>query len=137
LTIIGVIFSGGVAWSVFMGANATDDEVKAAVHDGMAGHNGGTHPGEIDPKTHRPVGDHPELRHAVESNTGAIEDVSKAVDDIKQGQTRLDKRSEYQFELGRWQSAVMEAERQRRKRPAKPERLKQLESDLMLGNYSG
>ena len=67
LAVVGVVFSGGVAYSVFMGANATDSEVDDAVHLEMTEHNGGLHPRSIDPSTHRLVGDHPGIRTAIEA----------------------------------------------------------------------
>lgn len=135
LAVVGAIFSAGVAYSVFMGANATDDEVERFVHDELADHNGGTHPETIDPETHEPIGDHPDMRKAIEANTGAVQEVKQEVGKIEKTQRKLDKRSEYQFELGRWQAEVTEAERRGRKPPRKPNKLDKLESDLMLGNY--
>ena len=133
--LIGVIFSGGVAYAVFMGANATDDEVERFIHTEITDHNGGSHPETVDPDTHEPIGNHPDIREAVQANTGAVQEVKTEVRKIENTQKKLDKRSEYQFELGRWQTKVIEAERQRRKPPKKPKALDDLERELMLGDY--
>lgn len=135
VSIAGVLFSTGVAWSVFMGANATDDEVAAAISKEAIRHNGGTHPATIDEKTARPVGDHPDMRAAITENTRAVSEVKGSVQKIEQSQKKLDKRSEYQFELGRWQSEIEEAKRRHARPPAKPKALKDLEKSLMLGDY--
>lgn len=134
VAVVAVVFSAGVAWQVFLGATATDTEVEDAVHEAMVDHNGGIDPDTINGDGER-IGHHPDLHYqidAVETNVGAVK---KAVEVVEQTQKKLDKRSEYQFELGVWQAQVMEAERKRKPPPKKPESLSKLERDLMLGNY--
>lgn len=135
ISILAAIFAAGVSYAVFMGENATDDEVEKAVHEEMTDHNGGVHPETIDPSTHAPVGDHPDIREAVHGVEGKVSELNRQADRMEKTQRKLDKRSEFQFELGRWEAESMEAERKRRPRPPKPERLKKLESDLMMGKY--
>lgn len=132
LSLFAAVFSAGIAWSVFMGANATDAEVVGAIVE----HNGGLDPRALDDETRQPYGHHPDLRRALKANADAIYQIRHVVmPELEVTQKRLDKRSEYQFELGRWQAAVFEAERRRQRPPAKPERLDELERELMLGNY--
>lgn len=134
LAVLGAVFSAGVAWQVFLGATATDDEVEEAVDEAMIEHNGGLDPNAIKSDGER-IGHHPDLHYqidAVETNVGAVK---KAVEDVEHMQRKLDKRSEYQFELGVWQARVMEAERKRKPAPPKPDSLSKLERDLMLGDY--
>lgn len=133
--IVSAFFTAGVTYAVFMGANATDAEVEKALHDQMKAHNGGTHPATIDPKTHSRVGDHPDIREQLENANTELQQLHNQADRMEGTQKVLDKRSEYGYELGRWQAETMEAERQRKPRPKKPERLKQLESELMMNKY--
>lgn len=134
---VGLLFSAGVAWAVFLGANATDAEVDDAVHDAFIEHNAGIDPESINPTTGRPHGHHPDLRQAVESNSEAIKRIDeKVLPEIIDSQQKLDKRSRYQFELGRWQSEVTEAERKNEPPPRKPKELKDIEREIMLGNFS-
>lgn len=136
LSVVGFVFTAGVAYSVFLGANATDSEVEAADKASIIEHNGGVDPDAIDVKTHKPVGEHPDMQKAIQSNREAVRKIHEDVlPPMIKTQKKLDKRSEYQFELGRWQSDVMEADRAKRKAPGKPDRVKDLESDLALGKY--
>lgn len=131
--ILTTVFSVGVAWTVFMGANATDEEVLKFLDDVMIEHNGG-----VDPKTKNGtgvVGHHPDIRDAIHENTTKVGEVQASVNHAVEVQRKLDKRSEYQFELGRWQAKVLEAKQKRRKPPKKPPRLDDLERELMLGDY--
>lgn len=133
--VIGVVFSAGVAYSVFMGANATDAEVEDEIQKATVEHNGGIDPEATDPATHEPVGHHPDLREAIEENTAKVDVVKAKVESVESSAKKLDKRSEYQFELGKWQADSLEAERAGRRPPKKPRKLEALESDLMLGKY--
>lgn len=135
VTIAVAIFTGGMGYAVFMGANATDAEVEKAVHDEITLHNGGTHPATIDPETHAPVGDHPDIRGDISGVQTTVDELKTQNDRMELTQRKQDKRGEYQFEFSRWQAEVTEAERKRKPRPKKPDRLRQLESDLMLGKY--
>lgn len=136
LSILGFIFTAGVTWSVFMGANATDSEVEAADKAAIIEHNGGVDPEAIDVSTHKPIGEHPDMQKAIQSNREAVRKIDEEVlPPMIKTQKKLDKRSEYQFELGRWQSDVMEADRAKKKAPPKPDRVRDLESDLALGKY--
>jgi hypothetical protein len=133
---IGAVFSTGVAYAVFIGENATDSEVDHAIHKATKEHNGGIDPATPDPETNEPVGNHPDMRKAIETNTKAVEEMAQEVlPRIEGTQKKMDKRTEYQFEFSRWQAEVTEAERQRKRPPKKPQRLEQLETELMLGKY--
>jgi len=132
------LFSLGVAYQLFMGANAMDTEVEARVHeldvslrDVIKRHNGGVDPHGHNPENGKPYGDHPEMRDAIESNQKAVQQIHEQVAEIEHTTEVLDKRSEYQFELTRWQARVAEAKRRRRKPPGKPKRLEDLERELM------
>lgn len=135
MAFVGLIFSAGVAYAVFLGANATDAEVHEYLRQTVSDHNGGNHPDAIDPATQLPIGDHPDLRRAIEANSTTVQQVQQDVSKIEHTQNKLDKRSEYQFEFSRWQADVTEAERAQRKPPRKPDRLQDLERALMLGEY--
>jgi len=133
---IGAVFSLGVAYAVFIGENATDTEVRDAIDEATKAHNGGIDPDAIDPSTHEPLGSHPDMREAVETNTKALKEVAEEVlPRIEGTQQKMDKRTEYQFEFSRWQADVTERERQHKRPPKKPPRLEQLETELMLGKY--
>lgn len=132
VSVAAMIFTAGVTYAVFMGENATDSEVEEAIIE----HNGGIDPESVDSVTRIPFGVHPYMRKSIESNTGSIKKIeTEILPPIVESQKKLDKRSEYQFELGRWQSDVMEADRMKRRVPAKPDKLKELETDLALGKY--
>lgn len=125
------VFSAGVAWAVFLGANATDDEVVTSVSAALVKHNGGIDPDSVDPSTHRPVGHHPDMRHAIEDNGKAIGKNSTSIGDQGRLIRKLDKRSEYQFELTLWAQEKALAKKERRK-PIKSQRLGDLERELIL-----
>lgn len=136
VAISSAIFSAGIAYAIFMGENTTDSEMKAADEAAIIDHNGDIDPQSIDTESHRPVGHHPDMRRAIESNTSAIKSIEEDIlPPIVETQKKLDKRSEYQYELSRWESRVNEARRKRRKPPSKPPRLEELESDIALGKY--
>ena len=131
------IFTAGVAYAVFMGANATDAEVEAADKAAIIEHNGGVDPEAVDPNTHKPVGEHPDMQKAIQSNTGAIKAIQEDIlPPIVETQKKLDKRSEYQYELTKWESKKSEARRKRKPAPQKGDRLDQLESELLRGDYN-
>ncbi len=117
-SVVSVVFSSGVAYSVWIGANASDAEVQQWI-------------GDHDEEELA----HPPLRDALGKVETRVEKVEGAVEEVRSLQNRLDKRSEYQFEFSRWQARVLEARRKRRSPPAKPAKLQQLETDLMLGHY--
>lgn len=125
------VFSGGVTWAVFLGANATDDEVVTAVSRAQIEHNGGIDPDSVDPTTHKPVGHHPDMRDAIEENGKAIGENMTAIGAQGQLIRKLDKRSEYQFELTLWEQEKASAKKERRK-PIKSPRLGDLERELIL-----
>lgn len=136
VSVVAIIFSAGVAYAVFMGENATDSEVKTMGEKIIIEHNGGVDPKTVDSKTHLPVGNHPDIREAIKLNANSIKTIEeKILPPIVDTQKKLDKRSEYQYELTKWESRVNEAQRKRKKAPEKPPRLEKLESDLALGKY--
>lgn len=133
--LIALVFSAGVGYAIFIDETATDIEVNEAIDRYSIEHNGGVNPDMVDPETHELVGHHPELREAVEENTKSLEQISNEVlPRIESTQRKMDKRTEYQFTFTRWQADVLEAQRQKRKPPAKPQRLEDIERELMLGN---
>ena len=133
---LGTVFSAGVGYAVFLGENATDTEVEQAIEKATKKHNGGIDPQATDPDTHEPIGQHPDLRKAIESNTKIVKEINDHVlPRIETTQKKMDKRTEYQFEFTRWQARVIEAKREKRRPPRKPTRLDQLETELMLGKY--
>ncbi len=137
VAIVALIFTSGIAYAVFMGANATDAEVAAADKAAIIEHNGGVDPEAIDAKTHRPVGEHPDMQGAIQSNTDAIRTIQEEVlPPIVETQKKLDKRSEYQYELTKHESKKAEARRKRKPAPGKGPRLEALESQLLRGDYN-
>jgi hypothetical protein len=137
VSIVALIFTLGMGYAVFMGANATDAEVAAADKAAIIQHNGGVDPEAIDAKTHRPVGEHPDMQGAIQSNTDAIRTIQEDVlPPIVETQKKLDKRSEYQYELTKWESKKSEARRKRKPAPGKGPRLEALESQLLRGDYN-
>lgn len=136
ISIVAFVFTLGVAYAVFMGANATDSEVEAADKAMIIDHNGGIDPNEIDAKTHKPVGHHPDMREDIKANTRAVIKIEEDIlPPMLATQRKLDKRSEYQYELTKWESRVNEARRKKRQPPDKPPRLEELETELALGKY--
>jgi len=129
--LISVIFSAGVAYQMFMGANATDDEVDSAVHDATIEHNG------IDPDDRdehgRRYGAHPQMKRDIKRNADAVEAIKSDLGTMEVMQRKLDKRSEYQYWYSRWREDVEEAKTKRRRLPEKPDRLKELEHELTFG----
>ena len=117
-SVVSVVFSSGVAYSVWMGSNAMDEEVQNWI-------------GEHDEYDRA----HPPIQKELREVRTRVDNVEGAVEEVRALQNRLDKRSEYQFEFSRWQARVLEARRKRRSPPAKPAKLQQLETDLMLGHY--
>lgn len=133
--VVGTIFSAGMAYSVFIGANATDDEVANAVNGAIIEHNSGRDPHAINGNGDL-VGSHPEMRNAINTLQQDTTKVKEDVADIKEAQKKSDKRSEYQYEFSRWQSEILECDRTRKcKAPKKPDALNKLESDIHLGKF--
>jgi len=133
--IIGTIFSAGMAYQVFIGANATDDEVVEVVHEAFVQHNGGKDPDSTNGDG-IPIGHHPTMKTSIQKLNNDTAQVKVDVGVIKTAQKKAEKRGEYQYEFSRWQGEVMECERTRRCRPPKkPEKLKELESDIHLGKF--
>ena len=133
--IVGTLFSLGMAYQLFIGANATDAEVKKEVKKAVVEHNGGRDP---DALTHEgfPIGHHPEMKESIQQLTDDTKQVKVDVGVIKAAQKKAEKRGEYQYEFSRWQGKVMECERTRRcKAPKKPKHLDTLESDIHLGKF--
>ena len=136
VSVLALIFTAGMSYAIFMGENATDSEVEAAGKAVIIDHNGGIDPEAVDAETHKPVGHHPDMRKAIESNSESLKTIEEDVlPPIVNTQKKLDKRSEYQYELTRWQNEIAEAKRQKKKPPQKPKRVRDLESDLTLGKY--
>lgn len=119
---VGIVFSAGMGWAMFAGENATDHEVGKEVKSAITSHStdltDATHP---DIKTTLTV--HGEELKQLKTQTRSMDTTLK----------RLDLRSLYQFEIGRWQAEVIECERDVRCRrpPRKPPKVKELESELM------
>jgi len=137
VSVVALVFTAGIAYAVFMGANATDSEMVAADKASIIKHNGGVDPETIDAGTHKPVGEHPDMQGAIQSNTDAIKTIQEDVlPPLIETQKKLDKRSEYQYELTKWESKKSEARRKRKPTPGKSPRLEELESELLRGNYN-
>jgi len=133
--IVGTIFSAGMAYTVFLGANATDDEVAEAVHHAIVEHNSGRDPSALNGDG-EPIGNHPRMRKTIDKLQEDTAQVKVDVGVIKTAQKKSDKRGEYQYEFSRWQGEILECERTRRcKPPKKPDRLKALESEIHLGKF--
>jgi len=136
VVLVAAVFGAGTGYAVFIDETATDIEVIEALEQNAKDHNGGIDPEATDPTTHEPVGHHPELREAVEANAEAIKKLQEEVlPGLVDTQKKMDKRFEYQFEFSKWQALVTEAERKRQKPPAKPQKLEDIERDLLLGRY--
>lgn len=134
VALMGTIFTAGIAWQVLWGENATDAELKVATTQAIVAHNDGIDPATLDPVTHRPVGAHPELRKAVAANSRAIGDLTLQTTELVKSQALQQRRSRFQFHLGRWQAAIHEAERRGKSAPRKPRELQRLEDALLLGS---
>ena len=134
LAAVGFVFTAGVTWAVWGGANATDDEVDAEVHRAIVKHNGYVDPDSVDPVTHRPLGEHPDLRAAIQENTKATSKLSDVTTELAKTQEQLDLRSKYQYEYTKWEVRKSECSRKRnctRKDLDKPKSLEDLESELI------
>lgn len=133
--IIGTIFSAGMAYTVFLGANATDDEVVNAVHHAIVEHNSGRDPEALNGNGEL-IGNHPKMRGSIEQLQEDTSQVKKDVSEIKTAQKKSDKRGEYQYEFSRWQGKILECERTKRcKPPKKPGHLDALEAEIHLGKF--
>lgn len=134
LAAVSTVFSAGVAYAVFMGANATDDEVDTEVHQAIVKHNGFVDPSSIDAQTHRPIGEHPDLREAIKQNTSVTVELSKATSELARTQGKLDTRSRYQYEYTKWEVKKAECRQARnctRRDLEKPSELEKLEAELI------
>lgn len=132
--LIGVIFSAGIGYAMFLGVNATDDEVEQKIDGAFLKHNDYIDPSAIDPTTHRPVGHHPDLREAIHTNTKAIETMAETQKTLSETQGKLDKRSRYQYEFTKWEVKKAECRRKRsctRRDMEKPPKLEELEAELI------
>lgn len=133
--IVGTIFSAGMAYTVFLGANATDDEVAQSVRDAIVEHNSGHDPHATNGNGD-PIGSHPKMKETIEELQKDTKQVKDDVKTIKTAQKKSDKRGEYQYEFSRWQGKILECERTRRcKPPKKPQRLDDLEAEIHLGKF--
>ena len=110
-----ILFSAGVGYTVWMGANATDAEVQRWIES----HN-------EDERAH------PALLERTIRLEVQQESTDRKLSEHEKLQDRLDKRTEYLFEAVRWQMDVLEARSLKRKPPRKPERLKKLERELLF-----
>lgn len=131
---ISAVFSAGVGYALFMGANATDDEVANTVQQAMYEHNGYVDAKSVDPTTGYPRGHHPDLREAIQANTEAIRQLAEAQKTLTQMQTKLDRRSRYQYEYTKWEVKKSECRRSRnctRRDMEKPPQLEELEAALI------
>jgi hypothetical protein len=136
-SVLAAVFSGGMAWAVFVGENTTDAEMHHEIRQAFTRHNGGVDPEKLDDVTNAPVGHHPDMRKAIRQQEEGLRELRNTVlPRIEESQRKLEKRSEYQFELGRWQADTIERQRKRQPPPPKPGSLDRLERDLMLGDYT-
>lgn len=136
VSMVAIIFTGGMAYAVFMGVNATDSEVEASGRAMIIEHNGGIDPMLVDGVTHKPVGHHPDMQKAIQSNADLIKTMEEDIlPPIIDTQKKLDKRSEYQYELTKWERKKSDARRKRRPEPDMPSRLEKLEGELLRGDY--
>lgn len=132
--VVGVIFSAGVGYALFLGKNATDEEVKTAVSSGIKEHNGRVDPHETDPATGYPRGHHPDMRAAIKSTAEAVDALTETQTTQGKIVEKLDKRGRYQFEYTKWEVKKAECKRERnctRRDLKKPQALETLESDLL------
>lgn len=120
VSLVGMVFSAGMAWAVFAGANATDAEVDVAVENAIKTHNQGAL-------------EHPKMGETLEAHSKEIKGLKGQTKALAETQGRLDRRSLYQFEFSRWQAGVIECARNKRCRrpPGKPEAVRDLETELM------
>lgn len=115
------LFSAGVAYQTFIGANAMDSEVTRAVevHNAL------------------PVPDsHPEISEKLEEHKAEIEKIGKSTTSIQEKQNKIEKLTEYNYEAQKWQVNRLQCSIERcRKKPDKPKKLEKLEEDLRYGRY--
>lgn len=130
LSSVVTIFAAGMFVAALKDSLATDDDVRAAI----AEHN------EIDPHTRDPVtmqevGTHPTIKKRIDDDRTKINTNATDIATIRDLQVRMELRSEYQFEFARWQAKVAEcrAKKCSAKDMEKPQRLEQIERDLLLG----
>jgi hypothetical protein len=119
---LGLVFSAGMAWAVFAGENATDKEVRSAVDAAVGGH-----AADLTDKTH------PDIKATLQVHGQELEQLKTQTRSMDTTLKRLDKRSLYQFEVGRWQADIIECQQDShcRRPPPKPPKVKELESELM------
>lgn len=131
--VLGVVFSAGIGYTLFLGSNATDKEVNDAVKGSLIQHNGGVDPNKSDAKG-RPYGHHPDLRSTIENNMRLLQENSAKLDTAVHTQAKFDTRSRYQHEFVKWQVQLIECERTNsctREDKKKPKKLDDLESQLI------
>jgi hypothetical protein len=130
----GVLFSAGMGYMMFLGANATDAEVQSVTRKAIIEHNGYVDPRERDPATGIPRGHHPDMRQAIKTNAKATEKLTETQTQQGKSLDKLDKRSRYQFEYTKWEVKKAECKRQRnctRRDLRKPKALEDLETELI------
>lgn len=133
VSIIGSLFMAGITLQLWLGANATDAEVDQKVEAALIEHNRGVDPGATDPRTHAPVGDHPDLHKQSAKQDEAIRKLTVQTETLTSTQQKLRCLTEFQLAFTQWQSDVIEKVRRRRRPPGKPPELQRMENDLLKG----
>lgn len=119
---LSLVFGAGMAWAVFAGENATDAEVATELERAFGGHNA-----DLTEQTH------PDVKHTLSVHTEELEQLKQQTKAMDATLQRLDLRSLYQFEVGRWQADIIECQKNKhcRKPLKKPRKVRDLESELM------
>jgi len=119
---IGVgVFSAGVAYQTFIGANAMDDEVDRAIDQ----HN----------TKHIPDA-HPQISEELNAHKEKIEQIETITKSIEKKQDKIEKLTEYNYEAQKWQVDRLQCSIERcGKKKEKPAKLEKLEEDLRYGRY--
>lgn len=123
------IFIAGMAVAALKDTLATDNDIREAIVD----HNE-VDPTTRDPQTWEQVGTHPVFKKRLDEARSQINAHANDIAVMKATQLKMELRNEYQFEFARWQARINECARTKScKAPEKPDRLEQIERDLLLG----
>lgn len=131
--VVSVIFSLGVGYALWLGENATKNDVDQAIRNFAVEHNGGIDPTER-AADGKPYGHHPDIREKIEKTAEVVEDVKATLKSMESTNARLDKRSRYQFERDRWEQRKNECRIARnctREDLRMPPELERLERELI------
>src|SRR5690606_39103508 len=92
-SVLAAVFSGGMAWAVFVGENTTDAEMHHEIRQAFTRHNGGVDPEKLDDVTNAPVGHHPDMRKAIRQQEEGLRELRNTVlPRIEESQRKLEKR---------------------------------------------